>query len=343
MNPLVKNVGKPMDVSTWSMLFSFDIMGDIGFGEDFNNLNSGIEHPAIKGVHDHMKAIGILNHVPWVLNILGSIPGAATAYKGFFSFCSGQIMKKHQTWDGDKYPQDIISWLLKAVKEKDVSAPQTAAALEDDSRLMIIAGRQVVNETTAITLASALFYLAKNPTKQTKLQKLLDQAMPGGYTHWSYEKVKSVAYLDDILNETLRLQPPLMITGVRETPAKGLQIDDTYIPGGTNVIMPVFLIQRDPRWWQQGEEFVPERFGELREEMGTDGAPYMPFSLGPYNCPGKNLAMMSLRISLSMIAQNFDVEFAPGQTEETLDEEKLDTLTVTLPPLYLKFTPRGST
>lgn len=42
-----------------------------------------------------------------------------------------------------------------------------------------------------------------------------------------------------------------------------------------------------------------------------------------------------------MIAQNFHVEFAPGETGERFEEEKLDTLTVTLPPLYLKFTPHA--
>lgn len=93
---LLQNTGKSIDVSAWSMFFSFDVMGDVGFGKDFNNLNSGVEHPAIKGVHDHMKAIGILNAVPWFTNILGSIPGAAAGYNGFFSFCSGQIREKHQ-------------------------------------------------------------------------------------------------------------------------------------------------------------------------------------------------------------------------------------------------------
>ncbi|KAF7443282.1 Cytochrome P450 67 [Pyrenophora tritici-repentis] len=166
--------------------------------------------------------------------------------------------------------------------------------------------------------------------------------MPGGFMDWSYEKAKSISYLDDIINETLRLQPALMTGGARETPAKGVQIDDTYIPGNTNVVIPVSLIQRDPRWWQQAEEFVPERFGELKQEMETEGAPYLPFSLGVYSCPGKNLAMMSLRTALSMIAMSFDVGFAPGETGVRFEEEKLDTLTVTLPPLYLKFTPRES-
>jgi hypothetical protein len=62
---------------------------------------------------------------------------------------------------------------------------------------------------------------------------------------------------------------------------------------------------------------------------------------GAYGCPGKNLAEMSLRTSLSMIAQNFDVSFAPGETGETFDNEMLDTFTVTLPPLQLEFVARG--
>jgi hypothetical protein len=91
-----KNAGNPMDVSAWSMFFSFDVMGEVGFGKDFNNLNSGIEHAAIKGVHSHMTMLGIMSTVPWLLNVLGSIPGAAAGYSDFFSFCAGQIREKHK-------------------------------------------------------------------------------------------------------------------------------------------------------------------------------------------------------------------------------------------------------
>jgi cytochrome P450 len=74
--------------------------------------------------------------------------------------------------------------------------------------------------------------------------------------------------------------------------------------------------------------------------MGTDQAPYLPFSLGAYSCPGKNLAQLSLRIALSTIVQNFDISFAPGETGEAFDKEVLDTFTVTLPPLHLEFKAR---
>lgn len=76
------------------MFLSFDVMGEVGFSKDFDNLATGKEHPAIKGIHDHMLILGILSNVPWLLNIIGSIPGAAAGYTGFFNWCSSEIKEK---------------------------------------------------------------------------------------------------------------------------------------------------------------------------------------------------------------------------------------------------------
>lgn len=64
------------------------------------------------------------------------------------------------------------------------------------------------------------------------------------------------------------------------------------------------------------------------------------FFVGAYSCPGKNLALLSLRTSLAAIAMNFDVGFAEGETGEAFEHEVLDTFTVTLPPLRLVFSQR---
>lgn len=175
-----------------------------------------------------------------------------------------------------KSPEDIVSWLLKAYKEKDVAAPPSETALHEDSRLVIIAG----SETTATTLASALFYFAKYPTVQAKLQHQLDTTMPRGPQDWDYEKIKSITFIDHIINETLRLRPAVMTGGSRVTPAEGLQVDEVHIPGDVNVIVPTQLLQTHERYYQEAKQFVPERWGERREEMGTDRAPFFPFLLG---------------------------------------------------------------
>lgn len=108
--------------------------------------------------------------------------------------------------------------------------------------------------------------------------------MPGGAKDWSYQKVKSVTFIDDIINETLRLKPALLTGGYRVTPAKGLQVDEVYIPGDVNVFVPIQLIQTDERYSKDAHQFIPERWGERRDELDTDSAPFLPFSLGQQAC-----------------------------------------------------------
>lgn len=91
-----KTLGQPIDASAWAMFLSFDIMGAVGFGKEFNNLGTGIEHPAIKGVHDHMGILGVLGHVPWFLNLASRIPGAASGYSSFFKWCGDEIERKQK-------------------------------------------------------------------------------------------------------------------------------------------------------------------------------------------------------------------------------------------------------
>lgn len=169
----------------------------------------------------------------------------------------------------------MVSWLLKAYVEKDVSAAPTPNALYEDSRAVLVAG----SDTTATTLASILYYLAKYPAVLAKLQHLLDEAMPGGPGEWSYEKVKSVTYLEDVINETLRLRPAVMEGGFRVTPLEGLQVDEVYIPGDVNVFVPTQLLQTDERYYEDAKAFVPERWHE-KKEMVHEGAPFLPFLIG---------------------------------------------------------------
>jgi hypothetical protein len=129
-------------------------------------LESGHEHPATRGLHDNMAAVGILGTVPWLLSMLSKIPGATGSYSRFTDWCGDELKAKREVSDfwpakmkiandwkavhGEKSrgenddPKDVMSWLLRAEDENDQSAPPGEGAFQEDSRLMIIAGRQVV-------------------------------------------------------------------------------------------------------------------------------------------------------------------------------------------------------
>ncbi|PTB64968.1 cytochrome P450 [Trichoderma citrinoviride] len=324
---IAEHSGRPIDVTEYSMFFAFDVMGEIGFSKDFHMLESETEHPAIKGVHESMLAIGVLGTVPWLLSMISKVPGAAAGFSRFTTWCHQQLQEKPTL--KDQGPRDIISWLIKAVTEGDPSAPPGEMAIQEDARLLIIAG----SDTTSAALANALYYLASNPRTYRRLQASLRDQFPGGVIDWSYEK--NIPYLDYVINETLRLKPSVPGGLPRVTPPEGLMIDDEFIPGGTVMAVPTFTVQRDPRFWADANAFKPERW----EGLSTEKSPWIPFTRGQWACPGRNLAMMEMRMVLSRIALRYNVSFADEDAAKRFDADVMDTFTLTLPPLHLVFTP----
>lgn len=183
----------------------------------------------------------------------------------------------------------------------------------------------------------------QNPSCYQKLQERVDAALKadgGDATTVSHEKIKDVAYLDWLVQETLRLKPAVPSGVTRLTPPGGLQIDEVHIPGDTIVVVPMHSIQRDPRYWGGKEDAVsyrPERWADL----STEKEAWMAFNRGAGVCPGKNLAFMELRLVLAKIAARFEVpRFAPGFDAEAFDRGAEDRFTMHLSELKLVFTAR---
>jgi hypothetical protein len=76
------------------MYLTFDVMGKIGFGKDFRQLEDACELSAIKGLHDQMGVLGLLSPLPWLLSLLGSIPGLSGSYGLFMDYCAEQVKEK---------------------------------------------------------------------------------------------------------------------------------------------------------------------------------------------------------------------------------------------------------
>lgn len=179
----------------------------------------------------------------------------------------------------------------------------------------------------------SVYFLTKYPAIYRKLQILTAKIMPTP-NDWSYSKVKEISYLDWIIQETLRLRPSVPGGLPRQTSAAGLQIDEVLIPRNTIVSVPAYTIQRDERYWgADAAEFKPERW----EKLSTDKVPWIPFTKGQFSCPGKNMAMMEIRMVLGRIALLYDLRFAPGEGGLRFEREAKDTFTMTVPELPVVF------
>lgn len=90
--------------------------------------------------------------------------------------------------------------------------------------------------------------------------------------------------------------------------------------------------------FEKATDFIPERW-TTRPEMIRNKAAHQPFNLGRHSCPGKNIAMMELRLVIATLVTTFDVSLAPGETGKGLTENLSDCFTALAGEVYLKFKP----
>ncbi|XP_044507914.1 cytochrome P450 97B2, chloroplastic [Mangifera indica] len=201
--------------------------------------------------------------------------------------------------------------------------------LRDDLMTMLIAG----HETTAAVLTWAVFLLAQHPSKIRKAQAEIDSVL--GQEKPTFESLKKLQYIRLIVAESLRLypQPPLLIRRALKPDVLpgGYKGDkDGYpIPTGTDIFISVYNLHRSPYYWDQPNEFEPDRFLEQWKSVDVEGwngfdpsrSPgalypnevvsdfaFLGFGGGPRKCVGDQFAVMESTVGLVMLLQKFDVE-----------------------------------
>jgi len=156
------------------------------------------------------------------------------------------------------------------------------------------------HETTALALSWTWYLLAGHPEVEEKLQAEMDAVLAGRVP--TFEDLPRLKYAEKVIQESMRYYPPVYLIG-REA------IDECVISGfrvkkGTTLLMSQWLIHRDPRFFEQPEKFIPERWTEEFARTMPKFA-YFPFGGGPRLCIGNTFAMMEMVLVLADIAQRF--------------------------------------
>ena len=116
-------------------------------------------------------------------------------------------------------------------------------------------------------------------------------------------------YLHNTIKEALRLFPPAPVI-VRKA-KEDTVIGGYNIPKDSTLALFLYTIHRDPQYWENPDQFDPSRFNDENKEKRHRYA-WVPFSLGPRQCIGNNLAFMEMKMMLIRILQNFIIENNPN-------------------------------
>ena len=212
------------------------------------------------------------------------------------------IIQERQRLGGDR--GDLLSMLI-ATQNEDGSV-MSIQQLRDEMINIFIAA----HETTAVALSWTLYLLSQHPEKEAKLVAELDR-VPGGGSP-TVEDIPLLPYTGMIIKEAMRLYPPAYVFG-REAVAD-CEIGSFFIARGTTLFLSPWLIHRDKRFYENPEDFMPERWDEHIISQPPRYA-YLPFGGGPRLCIGVSFAMMEMTLVLATIARKFKLSHSSHQVE----------------------------
>lgn len=168
--------------------------------------------------------------------------------------------------------------------------------IRDQLITMLIAG----HDTNTALLMWALHLLAEHPTIQEKLQSEINTVC--GTRPPTLADLKQLTYLNQVINETLRLYPPIHL-GSRIANAD-IDFLGYEIKEGTRVMYSIYLTQRDPNVWPDAAIFDPDRFHPDRKSQIQDYT-FLPFGGGKRNCIGMAFARLEAQVVLIRILQRY--------------------------------------
>lgn len=189
---------------------------------------------------------------------------------------------------------DLLAHLFEA--QDEAGASMTDRQLRDELITLMLAG----HETTALALSYSIYLMSKAPEVERKLLEEIDSVL--GKEPPTIEKLAGMPYLDQIAQESMRLYPPAWVLG-REA-LQDVQIGDYLFPKGSQIDLCQWVVHRDARWYEEPEEFRPERWTPEMKEKLPRGA-YFPFGDGPRICVGQYFARTEMKIILAKIYQKF--------------------------------------
>ncbi len=209
----------------------------------------------------------------------------------------------HRRTDGVEH-LDFVAMLMNA-RDKETGAPMSERELIDEIMTLVVAG----HETTASGLNWTWYLLAQHPQVEAKLHAELDSAPQAAERAPSLAQLEQLTYLRQVIDEALRLYPPGWVLS-RRTIEPDVLCGYT-IPAGTNVLLPLYLLHRHPRYWSEPDQFRPERFAPQHEAERPRFA-YMPFAAGPRHCIGETFALYEMLMHVQRVARRLRLVQVPG-------------------------------
>ncbi|KAL9702162.1 hypothetical protein quinque_005680 [Culex quinquefasciatus] len=296
----IAGVGSEIAVKDAFARFTTDVIGSCAFGIECNSFvepNNEFREFGHKIVNEQLHA-GTMR-IFWKLfpelgNLLRVKTLDSNATQFFHKLVADTIDYRQKNSINRK---DFMSSLIELKNKGELTLDEVAA----QSLVFFVAGF----ETSSANQTYCLYELARNPECQEKARESVLKAIEthGGLT---YEAMNDMQYLDQCINETLRLYPAVPVLERKSSQSYKIPDTDVTIPKGTKIHIPVFAIHRDPQLYPKPLKFNPDRF--LPEEAAKRHPnSFLTFGDGPRVCIGFRFAILQSKVGLATMLSKFRI------------------------------------
>jgi cytochrome P450 len=261
------------DVYQWWLRLSTDVISELTFGESFGTLeqdDTDDKHLLQLGEDD--DAISLRAAFPTLVRLCSMIPlpifnRSHDASQRLLQVANQSLERQRHLWATDpaKAQKTLLSPLFKAHQIGTLPFNE----IRDEAQNYIAAG----SDTVAVTLTFLIWAICRNPNIRSTLVEEL-QTLPHqfGETH-----LRSLPYLNQVVNEALRMYPAAPGLLPRLVPQEGFDVKGRWLQAGTEVCAQSFSLHRDPEHFPSPDEFRPSRWANPTAGMKEL---FIPFSRG---------------------------------------------------------------
>jgi cytochrome P450/nitrite reductase/ring-hydroxylating ferredoxin subunit len=325
----------PIDVQKELMRYTVDITANLAFGYDMNTLEE--EGDRIQRHLERVfpmiayRAFMPVRHwnylkMPADRALETSLAELRVSINQFIDNARQQMNANPSLWER---PQNLLQALLAAQADGEVELSDLE--IYGNVFTFLLAGE----DTTANSIAWMMYFMAKYPEVQRQMQAEADAVLADTATVTEYQKTRELRYIEAVAHETMRFKPVATFLALQA--ARDVTVSQIRMPEGT----PVFLLLR-PKGLEDSEfeeaiQFRPERWlNYARHENPHHRKSFLPFGGGPRLCPGRSLALLEIKMAVSMICRHFDVV----RTEPSRSIEERFAFTMMPQDLMISLRPR---
>ncbi|KAF5848808.1 hypothetical protein GGP41_009943 [Bipolaris sorokiniana] len=328
--------GRSFDIAEWFNFFSFDVIGDLSFGESFGNIERRGFHPWIATILEFFVAQHDMAHFRRAYPFLEAMIGPLV--KAF----AARIIAKHNMFMRTQVAKRLAlepsrADFIEAMKAEHAAGKEGLSfeAICHNASIFVVAG----SETTAVALAGATYLLCIHPSVLAKLREEIDSYFNSEeqITLLSAQRLK---YLTAVVDETLRIYPAAVGSVPRLIQRHGEVIGGYFLPGGTNVDIWHWAMYHNPTNFTEPEVFAPERWLKDPRFKDDNKAAFQPFSTGKRSCIGQNLAHSEIKQIMARLLWKYNVELVDREWFEKPWHDQRVRATYVHPPLNVRLTLR---